>query len=240
MEEDLDLIRLATQMPLSELGDKLLHLQPGSKLGLYLLELSNLKVDAFQVESAEYDLTQPLYWILKHLHSDDALSLSDVRQHFTHPDDDIWNFAPPDDPDRLYDGLCTFLALAMDAGFVSLAGERIMLSLLGNRQLLHPQPVLPLVAHFFHSYADESFFVRLIVGDLAQVFAASEWAPSLDPWETATALLAEMGQSATREEVAATLEVFNNFIYTAGCPLPTDATAMVLLQYLVSEALQPN
>ena len=53
----MDLIRLVTQLPLSELGERLLHLQAGSKLGLYLLELSNLPLGPGAVEEAETNLS---------------------------------------------------------------------------------------------------------------------------------------------------------------------------------------
>ncbi len=94
--DDSDLIRLATQLPVSQLGDQLLHLQPGSKLGLYLLELSNQPITPAMVEVAERALNRPLAWILSQLRDGCAgLDMQDFMDLMQHPGPDLLDFVLP-------------------------------------------------------------------------------------------------------------------------------------------------
>lgn len=300
--EDLDLIRLATQQPVSQLGDRLLHLQPGSKLGLYLLELSNQPITPAMVEVAERALNRPLAWILSQLRDGCAgLDMQDFMDLMQHPGPDLLDFVLPshtpladcsdgsdlaagqyipsavsscsvrygDDnlvqikavhPDSpmdvnhlpddfvisLSNSLQAYFLMAVKSKLINLAGPQVMLSLMGIRQLRSPQPILPMVAFALSDSDEDEFFLRLIIGALAQAFAYCDWAESDDPQTVAVDLLHEMGQDATPEAVGEAVEVFNNFLFSAGCLNsrgevdPRAHTPMVLLQYLVSEALQPK
>lgn len=300
--EDSDLIRLVTQLPVSQLGDQLLHLQPGSKLGLYLLELSNQPITSAMVEAAEQALNRPLAWILSQLRAGSAgLDMQDFVDLMQHPGPDLLNFVLPSsvpltdnsdevglaagqyipsvassrfdrgdddnlvqikavrpsspvDMDNLPDGfavslgssLQAYFLMAVKSGLINLAGSQVMLSLMGIRQLRSPQPILPMVAFALSDSDEDEFFLRLIIGALAQAFAYCDWAAPDDPQTVAVDLLHEMGQDATPEAVGEAVEVFNNFLFSAGClnsrgEVDVRAhTPMVLLQYLVSEALQPK
>jgi len=300
--DDSDLIRLATQLPVSQLGDQLLHLQPGSKLGLYLLELSNQPITPAMVESAEQALNRPLAWILSQLREGCAgLDMQDFVDLMQHPGPDLLDFVLPrrtpfgdcsdgsdlaagqyipsatssrfergeDDnlvqikavqPDSSMDvnhlpddfvislsnSLQAYFLMAVKSKLINLAGPQVMLSLMGIRQLRSPQPILPMVAFALSDNDEDEFFLRLIIGALAQTFACCDWAAPDDPQTVAVDLLHEMGQDATPEAVGEAVEVFNNFLFSAGCLNSRGEvdlrahTPMVLLQYLVSEALQPK
>ncbi|MCI6584225.1 MAG: hypothetical protein MSC45_04045 [Mobiluncus sp.] len=241
--DETQLLALATQLPVSQLGDQLLHLQPGSKLGLYLLELSNLPVSSEQVEVAEVDLSRPLNWILEGLRVESCgncgIDLSEFEAALAHPDEEFLSFFPVQDQERIQDSLRSYFTLAVKSGMVTIAGNQVMLSLMGIRQLRSPQPVLPLMAFALSDCDNEGAFQRMIMGALAQAFAGAEWALPGEPAGVAVEFLAEMGDECDIETEARILRIFNELIYGAGCGSPTDDTAMVLLQYLVSEALQP-
>lgn len=300
--DDSDLTRLATQLPVSQLGDQLLHLQPGSKLGLYLLELSNQPITPTMVETAEQALNRPLAWILSQLRGGCAgLDMQDFVDLMQHPGADLLDFVLPHpasptddldgvglaageyisptvsqrpvrycddnliqieaihsrsgmDPHNLTDdfavslgnSLQAYFLMAVKSGLITLAGSQVMLSLMGIRQLRSPQPILPMVAFALSDNDEDDFFLRLIIGALSQVFAYCDWAAPDNPQTVAVDLLHEMGQEATPEAVGEAVEVFNNFLFSAGCLNSRGEvdmrahTAMVLLQYLVSEALQPK
>lgn len=240
MEDD-ELIRLVTQLPLSELGGQLLHLQPGSKLGLYLLELSNLPVTDTQVEKAEQDLARPLEWLLSLLHTQHSgLDVKELSTRMADPDADFLATIPQQLPGRVQRSLQAYLTLAIKSGMVTIAGQRAIISLMGIRQLRQPDPVLPLIAYALSDSDEEGTFLRLIMGAIVQAFQHCDWAEPGDVSEIAASLLEEMGQRVDLAAEHCALGVFNDFIYGAGCASPRDATAMVLLQYLVSEALQPD
>lgn len=300
--DDSDLTRLATQLPVSQLGDQLLHLQPGSKLGLYLLELSNQPITPTMVETAEQALNRPLAWILSQLRGGcTGLDMQDFVDLMQHPGSDLLDFVLPHpasptddsdgiglaagqyisptvskppvrygddnliqieaihprsgmDPNNLTDdfavslgnSLQAYFLMAVKSGLITLAGSQVMLSLMGIRQLRSPQPILPMVAFALSDNDEDDFFLRLIIGALSQVFADCDWAAPDDPQMVAVDLLHEMGQEATSEAIGEAVEVFNNFLFSAGCLNSRGEvdlrahTAMVLLQYLVSEALQPK
>lgn len=300
--DDSDLIRLATQLPVSQLGDQLLHLQPGSKLGLYLLELSNQPITPAMVEVAERALNRPLAWILSQLRDGcTGLDMQDFMDLMQHPGPDLLDFVLPshtpladcsdgsdlaagqyipsavsscsvqygDDnlvqikavhPDSTIDvnhlpddfvislsnSLQAYFLMGVKSKLINLAGPQVMLSLMGIRQLRSPQPILPMVAFALSDSDEDEFFLRLIIGALAQAFAYCDWAEADDPRTVAVDLLHEMGQDATPEAVGEAVDVFNNFLFSAGCLNsrgevdPRAHTPMVLLQYLVSEALQPK
>lgn len=67
ISEDTQLFSLAPQLPVPDLGEKLLHLQPGSRLGFYSPGSSNLSVDVIQVELAESALSRPPNWVLEEI-----------------------------------------------------------------------------------------------------------------------------------------------------------------------------
>ncbi|ADI66927.1 hypothetical protein [Mobiluncus curtisii] len=300
--EDSDLIRLATQLPVSQLGDQLLHLQPGSRLGLYLLELSNQSITPAMVATAEQALNRPLAWILSQLRKSCAgLDMQDFVELVQHPGPDLLDFVLPGDaslpdrsdgadlaageyissavspqsprreqdnlvqikaarphpsldanhlPDEFVDALSSslqaYFLMAVKSKLINLVGSQVMLSLMGIRQLRSPQPILPMVAFALSDSDEDEFFLRLIIGALAQAFASCDWAESTDPRMVAVDLLHEMGQDATPEAVGEAVEVFNNFLFSAGCLNSRGEvdlrahTPIVLLQYLVSEALQPK
>ncbi|WP_279105759.1 hypothetical protein [Mobiluncus curtisii] len=300
--EDSDLIRLATQLPVSQLGDQLLHLQPGSRLGLYLLELSNQSITPAMVATAEQALNRPLAWILSQLRQSCAgLDMQDFVELVQHPGPDLLDFVLPRDssrsdcsdgadlaageyissavspqpvrreqdnlvqikaarphpsldanhlPDEFVDALSSslqaYFLMAVKSKLINLVGSQVMLSLMGIRQLRSPQPILPMVAFALSDSDEDEFFLRLIIGALAQAFASCDRAESTDSRMVAVDLLHEMGQSATPEAVGEAVEVFNNFLFSAGCLNSRGEvdlrahTPMVLLQYLVSEALQPK
>ena len=300
--EDSDLIRLATQLPVSQLGDQLLHLQPGSRLGLYLLELSNQSITPAMVATAEQALNRPLAWILSQLRKSCAgLDMQDFVELVQHPGPDLLDFVLPGDaslpdrsdgadlaageyissavspqsprreqdnlvqikaarphpsldanhlPDEFVDALSSslqaYFLMAVKSKLINLVGSQVMLSLMGIRQLRSPQPILPMVALALSDSDADEFFLRLIIGALAQAFASCDWAESTDPRMVAVDLLHEMGQDATPEAVGEAVEVFNNFLFSAGCLNSRGEvdlrahTPIVLLQYLVSEALQPK
>ncbi|EFL93567.1 hypothetical protein [Mobiluncus curtisii] len=300
--EDSDLIRLATQLPVSQLGDQLLHLQPGSRLGLYLLELSNQSITPAMVATAEQALNRPLAWILSQLRKSCAgLDMQDFVELVQHPGPDLLDFVLSGDvslpdhsddadlaageyissavspqsprreqdnlvqikaarphpsldanhlPDEFVDALSSslqaYFLMAVKSKLINLVGSQVMLSLMGIRQLRSPQPILPMVAFALSDSDEDEFFLRLIIGALAQAFASCDWAESTDPRMVAVDLLHEMGQDATPEAVGEAVEVFNNFLFSAGCLNSRGEvdlrahTPIVLLQYLVSEALQPK
>ncbi|NMW43835.1 hypothetical protein [Mobiluncus curtisii] len=300
--EDSDLIRLATQLPVSQLGDQLLHLQPGSRLGLYLLELSNQSITPAMVATAEQALNRPLAWILSQLRKSCAgLDMQDFVELVQHPGPDLLDFVLPGDaslpdrsdgadlaageyissavspqsprreqdnlvqikaarphpsldanhlPDEFVDALSSslqaYFLMAVKSKLINLVGSQVMLSLMGIRQLRSPQPILPMVAFALSDSDEDEFFLRLIIGALAQAFASCDWAESTDSRMVAVDLLHEMGQDATPEAVGEAVEVFNNFLFSAGCLNSRGEvdlrahTPIVLLQYLVSEALQPK
>nr|WP_252371195.1 hypothetical protein [Mobiluncus curtisii] len=293
---------MATQLPVSQLGDQLLHLQPGSRLGLYLLELSNQSITPAMVATAEQALNRPLAWILSQLRKSCAgLDMQDFVELVQHPGPDLLDFVLPGDaslpdrsdgadlaageyissavspqsprreqdnlvqikaarpypsldanhlPDEFVDALSSslqaYFLMAVKSKLINLVGSQVMLSLMGIRQLRSPQPILPMVAFALSDSDEDEFFLRLIIGALAQAFASCDWAESTDPRMVAVDLLHEMGQDATPEAVGEAVEVFNNFLFSAGCLNSRGEvdlrahTPIVLLQYLVSEALQPK
>ncbi|WP_346727449.1 hypothetical protein [Mobiluncus mulieris] len=244
ISKDAQFFSLASQLPVSDFGEKLLHLQPGSKLGLYLLGLSNLSVDATQVELAESALSRPLNWILEEIQchtcgGETGVDIAALKTRLSHPPQSFLADFPCCEETRVRHSLHAYLTLALKSSLVSLVGDQVLLSLLGIRQLRHPQPILPLLAFALTDKDDEGSFLRIIMGALAQIFAAEEWALPGSSAEVAVKLLAEMGYSASSETVDNCLQIFNDFIYGAGCTAPNDDTAVVLLQYLFSEALQP-
>nr|WP_249287804.1 hypothetical protein [Mobiluncus curtisii] len=293
---------MATQLPVSQLGDQLLHLQPGSRLGLYLLELSNQSITPAMVATAEQALNRPLAWILSQLRKSCAgLDMQDFVELVQHPGPDLLDFVLPGDaslpdrsdgadlaageyissavspqsprreqdnlvqikaarphpsldanhlPDEFVDALSSslqaYFLMAVKSKLINLVGSQVMLSLMGIRQLRSPQPILPMVAFALSDSDEDEFFLRLIIGALAQAFASCDWAESTDSRMVAVDLLHEMGQDATPEAVGEAVEVFNNFLFSAGCLNSRGEvdlrahTPIVLLQYLVSEALQPK
>lgn len=294
------MIRLVTQLPVSQLGSQLLCLEPGSKLSLYLLELSNFPVTPVMVETAEQELNRPLTWVLSRLRSTcEGMDLQDFVQRLHEPDPDLLDFAwpaigspvgfpggedlaagqyirsisssrlpkcGPDDEgssaglreetdtsdlpenlmDALHDAVDVYFQLAVKAGLITVAGSSAMLSLMGVRHLRDPQPMLPMVAFALSDCDREDFFLRLILGALTQAFASCDWADPKDPVTIASELLKEMGRQAAPDKIAPCLKVFNDLVFLCGAGTPSGVinpqanTPMVLLQYLVSEALQPE
>lgn len=242
--DDAYILSLVEELPVSDFGEKLLHLQPGSKLGLYLLGLSNLAVSTTQVELAEIALSRPLLWILEEIREntrigENGLEIADLEAKFSHPCPGIRDNFPNFEESLVRHSLHAYFTLALKASLVSLAGNQVMLSLLGIRQLRNPQPILPLLAFALSDRDDEGIFRGIIMAALAQAFAGEEWALTGSSAEVAVKFLAEMGYVSDSQTTANCLQIFNDFIYGAGCDSPADDTAIVLLQYLFSEALQP-
>lgn len=241
---DKQILGLVSELPVSDVGEKLLHLQPGSKLGLYLLGLSDLAADAQQVEAAEEALSRPLHWILEVIYRNTCegscgMEVSDFEAKLSHPDEKFFDFIPHYDGAKLRNSLRSYFALALKSSMVTLVGDQVMLSLMGLRQLRNPQAVLPLIAFALSDKDNEGTFLRIIMSALAQTFADADWAIPTTSAEVAVQFLAEMEDSCEVENAEKSLQIFNNFIYAAGCTSTRDDTAIVLLQYLFSEALQP-
>lgn len=239
----MDLIRLVTQLPLSELGERLLHLQAGSKLGLYLLELSNLPLGPGAVEEAETNLSRPLHWLLQQLDTrDPEITLGQYIALFSQAceDPEITAGIEPVDPARLSNGMKVFFTLALQTGLITLDQERVMISLMGSRQLRHPAPMLPLIARAFTTGDNHGNLLCLVICAMTLTFRDREWASHSAPYEAAAELLAEMQHEASQAEILETMQTFDDLCYAAGCPSATSSSARVLLQYLVSEVLQPE
>lgn len=238
------LLGLVSELPVSDLGEKFLHLRPGSKLGLYLLGLSNLTVTPFQVELAEVALSRPLGWILEVIHENSfegkcVMSMSELEAKLRNPGMDLLSFIPHPQVRQTHKSLQAYFAVALKSALVVLASGQVLLSLRGVRQLRHPSPVLPLLAFALSDRDNEGTFLRMIMAALAQAFADADWAIPGDASQVAVELLSELGEETEIESVRSCLQIFNLFVYGSGCVSPTDDTALVLLQYLLSTALQP-